>query len=177
MQPAAPVPAPPVEAALGSGPVEPAAVKRPPLPLPSNQAEALGMWNTVLDVLEELRKFSLAGTLRLARVMQWTGEHLELGFPLDVHAMGEMAADKEKLDELRTIIRGLGPAQKDLRVSIRMLDARESASAGARSLVESSRESGQAERQKREAEAREHPITKHVIQTFGAQIREIKTDV
>jgi len=29
----------------------------------------------------------------------------------------------------------------------------------------------------REAEAREHPITKHVLQTFGAQIKEIKTDV
>jgi hypothetical protein len=29
----------------------------------------------------------------------------------------------------------------------------------------------------REHEAREHPITKHVLQTFGAQIKEIKTDV
>ena len=28
-----------------------------------------------------------------------------------------------------------------------------------------------------ESEAREHPITKHVLQTFGAQIKEIKTDV
>ena len=34
-----------------------------------------------------------------------------------------------------------------------------------------------AERTKRETEAREHPITKHVLQTFGAQIKEIKTDV
>ena len=34
-----------------------------------------------------------------------------------------------------------------------------------------------AEKTKREAEAREHPITKHVLQTFGASIKEIKTDV
>ena len=34
-----------------------------------------------------------------------------------------------------------------------------------------------AERSKRETEAREHPITKHVLQTFGASIKEIKTDV
>ena len=33
------------------------------------------------------------------------------------------------------------------------------------------------ERSKREKEAREHPITKHVLQTFGASIKEIKTDV
>jgi hypothetical protein len=71
----------------------------------------------------------------------------------------------------------MGPAQKAIRVVVRLLDERESASAGARSVLETSREKSTAEKTKREAEAREHPITKHVIQTFGGQIKEIKTDV
>jgi len=58
-----------------------------------------------------------------------------------------------------------------------MLDANESAQGGPRSVLEDTRAKSSAERQKREAEAREHPITKHVLQTFGVQIKEIKTDV
>ena len=58
-----------------------------------------------------------------------------------------------------------------------MLDAAETKALPTRSIIESSREKSYAERTKRETEAREHPITKHVLQTFGAQIKEIKTDV
>jgi len=98
-----------------------------------------------------------------------------LGFPVDVHSMGEMA--KDNIEELRAILRTLGPAQKTVRVAVRLLDASESSTAGARSVLETTRERTSAERTKREAEARAHPITKHVLQTFGAQIKEIKTDV
>ena len=80
-------------------------------------------------------------------------------------------------DDLRASVRGLGPAQKNVRVAVKLLDASESSTAGARSVLETTRERTSAERSKREAEAREHPITKHVLQTFGAQIKEIKTDV
>ena len=44
-------------------------------------------------------------------------------------------------------------------------------------MLETTQDRSRVERTKREAEAREHPITKHVLQTFGAQIKEIKTDV
>jgi DNA-directed RNA polymerase subunit F len=86
-----------------------------------------------------------------------------------------MAADNA--DELRAILRTLGPELKNLRVAVRLLDAKESSTAGVRSILEATRERTSAERSKREAEAREHPITKHVLRTFGAQIKEIKTDV
>jgi hypothetical protein len=89
--------------------------------------------------------------------------------------MGEMA--REAADDLRAIVRGLGPAQKNVRVAVKLLDATESNTAGARSVLETTQERSSAERNKREAEAREHPITKHVLRTFGAQIKEIKTDV
>jgi hypothetical protein len=91
--------------------------------------------------------------------------------------MGEMASDAKTLEDLRAIVRELGPDLAGIKLAVRLLDERESASAGARSLLETTRDRSAAERTKREAEAREHPMTKHVLQTFGAQIKEIKTDV
>jgi hypothetical protein len=89
--------------------------------------------------------------------------------------MGDMARDR--VDELRAIVRALAPAFKNVKVTVRMLDAAESNAGAARSVLETTRERNSAERTRRETEAREHPITKHVLQTFGAQIKEIKTDV
>jgi len=173
MQPSGPVPKLDTVAS-GSGPHD---GEPPPagLAIPANPAEALKSWNEVLSELEALRKFSLLGPFQHARVMSWTADALELGFPVDAHSMGEMARDS--VDELRAIVRNLGPAQKAVRVSVRLLDAGESNTAAARSVLETTRERTSAERNKRESEAREHPITKHVLQTFGAQIKEIKTDV
>ncbi|HMG53324.1 MAG TPA: hypothetical protein VK601_07575, partial [Kofleriaceae bacterium] len=174
MQPSGPVPKP-AAVASGSGPHDADAPPAVVLAIPAGPAEALRAWNDVLSELEALRKFSLLGPFQHARVLTWTAELLELGFPIDVHSMGEMARDN--VDELRAIVRSLGPALKTIRVTVRLLDAGESSTAGARSVLEATRERTTAERGVREAEARAHPITKHVLQTFGAQIKEIKTDV
>ncbi|HMG24976.1 MAG TPA: DNA polymerase III subunit gamma/tau, partial [Kofleriaceae bacterium] len=174
MQPSGPVPKP-AAVASGSGPHDADAPPAAVLAIPAGPAEALRAWNDVLSELEALRKFSLLGPFQHARVLTWTAELLELGFPIDVHSMGEMARDN--VDELRAIVRSLGPALKTIRVTVRLLDAGESSTAGARSVLEATRERTTAERGVREAEARAHPITKHVLQTFGAQIKEIKTDV
>ena len=174
MQPSGPVPRPETVAS-GSGPHDAEEAPQARLAIPETPAEALKAWNDVLSELEALRKVSLFGPFQHARVLRWTPELLELGFPVDLHSMGEMARDKT--DELRTIVRSLGPAQSNVRIAIRLLDAGESSTAGARSVLETTQERTSAERGKREAEAREHPITKHVLRTFGAQIKEIKTDV
>jgi hypothetical protein len=169
MQPSGPVPKPD-STASGSG---------PSTSLPANLAEALAAWNRVLALLEERRRFSLLGPFQHARVLKWTADEVALGFPVEVHSMGEMANDRANLDELGAIVRELFGANMSAaaRVSVRLLDDAESSSAGARSILETTREKTTAERGKRETEAREHPITKHVLQTFGAQIKEIKTDV
>ena len=109
--------------------------------------------------------------------MSWTADQIELGFPVDVHSMGEMAAEKEPLEELRAILRELAPELKSVKLAVKLLDEKQSGASTARSVLETSRDRSSAERTKREAEAREHPVTKHVLQTFGAQIKEIKTDV
>ena len=84
------------------------------------------------------------------------------------------ANDRRIGEEIRLLLADLGHKVK---VSVRMLDAAESKTLQSRSIVESTRESKYVERSKREKEAREHPIMKHVLQTFGAAIKEIKTDV
>jgi len=176
MQPSGPVPTASAVAS-GSGPHDEAATGARAFVLPTSPAEALRAWNEVLGELEARRKFSLLGPFQHARVLKWTSDEIDLGFPLDVHSMGEMAADRQNVDDLRTIVRELGSELKNIKISVRLLDAVESQQAGARSVLETSRENSSVERHKREAEAREHPITKHVLQTFGAQIKEIKTDV
>jgi DNA polymerase III subunit gamma/tau len=170
MQPSGPVPKAPMAEAVasGSGPQQ--------IALPTNSAEALQAWAKVIDHLETQRKISLRGYFEFARVLKWTATDLELGFAADDDSRwaGENASEQANINELRTVLADLGHTVK---VSVRMLDAKESKDVPVRSIVESSRENKSAERSKREKEAREHPITKHVLQTFGAAIKEIKTDV
>jgi hypothetical protein len=173
MEPSGPVPKA-ATVASGSGPNDGDAKT----PLSATPDDPLRAWNSVLSELETRRKFSLLGPFQHARVMKWNADEIDLGFPIDVHSMGEMAGDKQNVDELRAIIRELGAGALDrVKLVVRLLDATESGQNAARSVLETSRERSTLERQKREAEAREHPITKHVLQTFGAQIKEIKTDV
>jgi hypothetical protein len=169
MQPSGPVPKL-EQPASGSGPAIPT------IPVPASSAEALRAWSQVIDYLEGQRKISLRGYFEFARVLKWTATDLDLGFADDHDSRwaGENAGEKQNLDEIKAVLEQLG---QKVKVSVRMLDAAESKALPTRSLIESTREKSHAERSKRESEAREHPITKHVLQTFGAQIKEIKTDV
>jgi DNA polymerase-3 subunit gamma/tau len=167
MQPSGPVPR--VDAvATGSGPQ--------PIALPQSPAEALDAWAKVIEDLEEQRIISLRGFYEFARVLKWTATVLDLGFAPDDDSRwaGENAIETRNVEELRGLLADLGHKVK---VTVRMLDAAESKNLASRSIVESTRETKYAERTRREKEAREHPITKHVLHTFGAAIKEIKTDV
>jgi hypothetical protein len=180
MQPSGPVPKADSVAA-GSGPNNDrgngnGASDKPTIPVPSSQHEALSAWSKVIDYLEQQRKISLRGYYEFARVLKWTATDLDLGFAPDDDSRwaGENAGEQANINELRALLADLGHKVK---VTVKMLDAAESQGTQVRSLVESTREKSSAERSKREAEAREHPITKHVLQAFGASIKEIKTDV
>lgn len=183
MQPSGPVPAID-KSATGSGP-QPAkdlggspagGPHKPVLTTPTNAAEALQAWAQVIDYLETQRKISLRGYCEFARVVAWTAHQLELGFASDGQSRwaGENLGEKQNVDELKAVLADLG---QPVKVEVRLLDEAQSHAIPARSLVESTRASTTAERTRRESEAREHPITKHVLQTFGASIKEIKTDV
>ena len=53
----------------------------------------------------------------------------------------------------------------------------EAAATANRSVIDESRNKAEDERRRREREAREHPMTRLVVETFGGAIKEIKTDV
>ncbi|MEO8844885.1 MAG: DNA polymerase III subunit gamma/tau [Kofleriaceae bacterium] len=182
MQPSGPVPKISTTAS-GSGPQDQLAAPlpgigpdKPKLTTPESAPEALEMWERLIDYLETQRKLSLRGYCEFARISKWTATELELGFASDSQSRwaGENLGEKPNVDELKAILAELG---LKLKVEVRLLDDAQSTATPARSLAESTRASASAERNKRETEAREHPITKHVLQTFGASIKEIKTDV
>ena len=117
----------------------------------------------------------LAGHYQHARVLAFTADLLEVGFPEEAHMSGELAREPEQMAVMKQFLRDhLG---RPMNLAVKLLTAVESAQAPARSAVETTRERAAEERRKRETEAREHPVTKLVLETFGAQIKEIKTDV
>jgi len=194
--PSGPIPASLEKAASGSGPqsakptqsaqsVQSAqsstvpgtgAAAKPTLAVPENAAEALANWSKVIDYLETQRRISLRGYCEFARVLRWTATEIEIGFANDAESRwaGESLAETKNVDELRIVLGELG---QKLKVDVRLLDETQSKASPARSIVESTKARSTADRKQRESEAREHPITKHVLQTFGASIKEIKTDV
>lgn len=175
MQPSGPVPQL-ATTASGSGPQRDAAAPNRAFATPTTPAEALAAWNAVIEALEADRKISLRGYYEFARVLAWSTTELDLGFAADRDSRwaGENAAEKANVDELRAVLAGLG---HPLKITVRLLDDAESNATAARSIIESRSATTSAERHQRESEAREHPVTKHVLRTFGAQIEEIKTDV
>jgi DNA polymerase-3 subunit gamma/tau len=166
MQPSGPVPK--AEAvASGSGPK---AVRE----IPSSPSDVLAAWGHALVEVERL-SITTHGAYEHARVLAWTKDKLELGFAPRFEMIAEVAEEKDKLDVLRRVLQTHFNCSP--KVSVRVLSEAEVESMPARSVLETQREKATAERSKRESEAREHPITKHVIQTFGGHIKEIKTDV
>jgi hypothetical protein len=144
----------------------------PPSVIPAVPPDPLVAWDQVLHALHS-HKRTLAGAYEHARVLAWTADVIDIGFSVDWHMFGEIARDT--LPEMKTFLKGLLGRPVDLRV--KLLDETESKSVPARSVVESNRDKQFEEKRKRESEAREHPVTKLVLETFGASIKEIKTDV
>jgi len=120
-------------------------------------------WTGLLARIETRSKM-LAGVYHTARLIAWSDKAIELGIP------GGMAADAENLKELKKIITELVGAPLDVKVKT------EAAASEGRSLLEVEAEKREAERKKNEDEARAHPITEKVLETFGASIKEIKFD-
>ncbi len=181
--PSRPAPAAPVaERHAERAPERPAerAPERPAPPSSSIVAPAAvggdqnARWNAVLDALEAKRRFATLGHYQHARVLTWTADAIELGFAAD-YAMGEMAREADQVETVRQTLAEV--TGKPVAVTVRLLTAAESAATVGKSTVEDAKAKAHAERQRREHEARNHPMTRLVLETFGAQIKEIKTDV
>jgi DNA polymerase-3 subunit gamma/tau len=162
---AAPAPAAvptPSETAAGSGKL-------------SAPGDPLRAWADVMAALEAARELTLLGWYQHAVVLKWDAASIELGFPAGA-IVGDMASEPRNVEALRAFLgQHLGAP---VSLSVRVLSAAERGSAdSARSIVEAEADRRREESASRSREAREHPVTKMVLDTFGASIEEIKTDV
>ena len=85
----------------------------------------------------------------------------------------EMAANTEKIASMREFLAKL--AGRPIGFVVRLLSPEEEANA--QSILEEAAQRANEDRLRREREAQDHPLTQVVLQTFGASIKEIKTDV
>ena len=170
-----PEPVPPIEATPAPVEATPAREQSAP-PGPVVPSDMLGEWARMLDALGDARR-ALAGFYEHAKILSWDEKCVSVGFAPDLSYLFEMAVEKDNVTAMKDFLRQR--YGRDIDLSVRMLTGAEIAqSASARSVLDMNRERDDAERQKRETEARAHPIYKKVLATFGRPVKEeIRTDV
>jgi DNA polymerase-3 subunit gamma/tau len=158
-----PVPTPSPSPPPSAPPAPPAAPRRAGAP-----ADPFAEWERVVAALQT-RGAVLYGYYSRARLLSWTDAGIELG------SSSPLAVDADHVKELTRAVGEILGAAVVVKVKPLPAEKPEGKHEGKSvAEVEAARES--AERAEREKEARAHPLTEKVIQTFGASIKEIKLD-
>ncbi|HUH00707.1 MAG TPA: DNA polymerase III subunit gamma/tau, partial [Kofleriaceae bacterium] len=133
-------------------------------------------WESIIVALgQESERLPLVRLYENAKVLAWTEEGIEMGYPASNFDAEDVAKAQNVTAMEAFLTQHLG---RPTRFQVKLLDERDLAKAPqARSAVEYKQEQQDRDRTQREAEAREHPVTRMVLDTFGATIKEIKTDV
>lgn len=159
----------------------------PPDPVepPQDRAQAVAAWEIAIDRLATQGDHVLARMAEHARLTGWTPKGLVLTFDADHADIGQVVQDQ--VARLRAVVRALNPrAFHDLQVFVKIASPRTAppnqgpTSTSPRSALQSPgvpRDPALSPRAQRIAQARAHPMVQYVLQAFGAQIKEIKTDV
>jgi DNA polymerase-3 subunit gamma/tau len=180
--PGAPTPsAPPAPAAGGSRPKapsgqrswatspaagsEPAAAPPPPAAGPSGSESAADSWRRVMTAFES-RGPRLASLLAHAEVVSLSAAEVTLAFASKLEA--------DRAEKARAEIEQVTSATMGRTVTVSFTVG---AAAGAvlRSDAGTEADAAHADRQNREAEARQHPVIRRAQDLFGASLKEIKT--
>jgi DNA polymerase-3 subunit gamma/tau len=174
-RPRGPEPAP--RAAAAPPPSAPLPEPQAPPPPPASasasaSSDPLVAWEGVIAGLEAARELDLVLIYQHARILGWTDAAIEVAFPPGM--TGERASEPDKVAAMRVYLgQRFG---RQVGFSVKIIDQPGEGPA-ARSIIEAAADRRQAETSQRQDEAREHPLTKAVLDTFGASIKEIKTDV
>ncbi len=132
-------------------------------------------WERIIVALEESRQLGLAGLYQHAKVLSFSKDNVEVAFPLD-SMTAEVAATPDKVAAMTAFL--TEQHGREVGFSVKLLTGAElSATPAAKSIVEASVEAKELDIKQRQNEAHSHPMTKAVLDTFGATIKEIKTDV
>jgi DNA polymerase-3 subunit gamma/tau len=153
-------------------PAAPPPASPPPAPAPkasySAPADPFAAWDRLVAILEK-RQPGLAMAFLNVRLIGWSDKTIELGT-----SGPSSLIDADRLKELKAFL------SSELGAAIDVKTRTESASAppspAAKSVVEVEDQRRTETKQIREDEARKHPLTEKVLETFGASIKEIKVD-
>jgi hypothetical protein len=155
-------------------------------------------WERLVATME----ITLAGVYAHARLLGWNDSGIELAFPKG-SLQAALGADTDKLAKLKALVASQTGHPFDIKVkeianmpAVAPVAPSASAANGSNgmpahmssavgdpvpsgasaSVAERDDQRRRAERERRESEARQHPLTKAAIDTFGATIKEIKVD-
>ncbi len=190
-----PSPAAPVPVATPAAKTVPAAVAAPtppspepqtpaasPAPAPSSpgrevsptgpKGDPLVEWDRVITALEKRKKLNLVRIYQEAKLRSWQGDDIQVCFSQDSFQV-DSATKPDNVSAMKAILAEL--YGRAIKFTVELVSADEVATM--KSAVERDEEKRSADRADRENEARSHPLTKVVLETFGASIQEIKTDV
>jgi len=129
-------------------------------------------WNRVITHLEDQNKLNLLRIYQEAKLRSWDDNHVRVCFSKDSFNADSAVKDAHVAEMKQLLAERYG---RTINFSVELLSPE--AVAEMKSVVDRDAEQRSAERSQREQEARAHPLTKVVLETFGASIQEIKTDV
>ena len=137
----------------------------------------MAAWERAVTAFEK-KSLTLAGIYSHARLGSWDDRAIELWVAGD-SLQASLATDPANIASLRSFLAEHTGAALEVRVSKGQgapASARGERPSGGASIAEVEGERRRVLREKREQEARSHPITEAVVQTFGAGIKEVKVD-
>tara|TARA_R110002073_G_scaffold74100_6_gene181200 strand:+ start:19008 stop:20879 length:1872 start_codon:yes stop_codon:yes gene_type:complete len=145
----------------------------PPAPPPAAPGDSnpLRLWETLMTALETANEYGLMTVYQTAKVLGWDDKSIRVGFPAG-GLTSEIAVDKEKIVRMRKFI--AEHVGHPLEFNVAILTPEQEAQAT--SIVEDAQQRAGEENERRLEEAKEHPLTKKVMRTFGAKIKEIKIE-
>ena len=121
--------------------------------------------------MEAAGSMTIVAAAQQARIVKWDDNGVVVALPED-SLEASIAGERDNITAVCKILsKRFGRPQTFDVTTFKSGDP-----SGQRSLVEIDRERADNERSERESEAREHPVTKMVLDAFGAEIKEIKTD-
>jgi DNA polymerase III subunit gamma/tau len=136
-------------------------------------ADLLDRWEEVIADLETAGKLRFVGACQQARIISWTEDKLVITLEegsLDASIVG----DRDCAVAIREVLKKR--YGRDIGFEVQTYGTSSPAAPHQRSLAEVSAQRLASQRDARERAVREHPITKLVLGTFGAEIKEIKID-
>lgn len=125
-----------------------------------------------MTALNDAKEFGLMTIYQTAKVLAWENDSIRVGFSAD-GLTAEIASSTEKIARMKDFL--IQKVGRPVTFNVKLLSPEEEANA--KSVIEAANQRASEQKILRREEAEGHPMTKTVLKTFGATIKEIKVNV